>query len=1437
MRYVAQAIRLFCSLVESSAMVEPRTLWNWESVRTALQHSPELLGELTALPDQQRSRVLRYCEAFEPLDSLGDIWEFPTPDDAASFIKAMESSGLSSEPYTATVVHFHGGGSPEMVTDEAKIRGGWRYKGPKIHDSVDYVDASLPWDLYCEGIDIKVIREALLEQFNKSRRILSESNIKLDERLTAFEGRLKSWIHPRSPIPGVPHYVVEGLRVGGWLTDTMLDQLIEQDPPAAAPPVVGDRGGVADTQPDDAPGAAAASQTAPAQAPEKPTEERPTEEQGAPSGDVTLADGTVVPEEVLKTAFVKFLDNVKTQLEQGTQGGTPEPRGQEAEAQPKQQPPAPQGQEQQPPQPAQPPQPPQGAPQGQQQAKPDESLVEKRKAEYQCLECGKLFYSTKEAEAATRRGCPKCGGYDIDLYVGESAEHVVRSPSADELLELEQRDEGLFDPYILKAIFLAGGGGSGKGFISSLMFGTMKDQATTAMGLKSVNSDDIFTALSRGVGGGPTFDLKTDLGTSVADVARVRAKQLLKKREKGWVGGRLGLIIDGTAKKINKVLDAKKELEAAGYDTYMVFVNTSLEVAIARNAARARRVPEDLIRSAHVEVQAGMAAFKQVWGKRMIVIDNSQVASEQDIARKLVPSFHRAAMKFLGEPLRNPIGRDWIEAEAKGLPDSMKRKIHGKVFSHDETVPEAGLIEGIVQIGGEVYADTQFLNQGKNLLPGFTVEHMGFGEFAFVGPGDARIEVDRMRGKPFPGQSGRSHKLYDNRNGKLVQQLFAAAQRAGLAESVATVMSIPVVLTKGLPLRRNSLSEGTMANIVGVRGSRLMLEAVGRRVTCAPKYALVLADGYDTDAALVDLAEGEDAYQVATRRLNSHLDGAHLQVEAIGAALKAVAGTAVQGAAEKMGQKAGEKIAGKMGGKKKPKPKNEAFWGKNDFVRQAEIGKRWGKVLRVGMSKVAAPVTVYFENRKWYGGVGGGQAMSSQDLGRLYDGLTSRFGSVEQMHLESLDEQAGTDAEAPKRTAPATDGKASSTSGESINPGNRSGSGAAKDAGVHAISTLKPDKRGKGVKTTEGVQVQSVEDVILGLERAWESLEEQLDTGQEAEQEATSQGFADAADRLKELRTAAFALSTDDLVRLNSLLLAVGNKGAAGKVEKIRTALQGLSDMVKKAADELEKAHVTAGVGDAGMKQQPTEPNGGPVPAEAPPEAPVEAPPAEVVVAPEAAPAVPTPPQESLEDAPEKVLSEQSPVGLSKAKWTNKVRGPFAYGQVVWAAKPVGGDPEVWVSEDPHTRKGVYALESSLEFLEHDVRDTVMEVAVRRVLDSHIPQRIGEGVDYRDVSLLIQGECADLGLSHEMLSEVHRVAGHGSHLGSFTVSFSTHDQGLLAATNDHIVMRLADSTLDGGIAVVPGAVLVEAAKVLRGSSDPDQWRLADALDAVVSQQN
>ena len=128
--------------------------------------------------------------------------------------------------------------------------------------------------------------------------------------------------------------------------------------------------------------------------------------------------------------------------------------------------------------------------------------------------------------------------------------------------------EGLYDPNIFKAFFLAGGPGSGKSYVVK--------KTTGGTGLKSVNSDEAFEHLLTKAG----LSLKMPPEEfERKEVQRTRAKKLTAARKANYLEGRLGLVIDGTGKDANKILKQKASLEELGYDTYMIFVNTSLDVA------------------------------------------------------------------------------------------------------------------------------------------------------------------------------------------------------------------------------------------------------------------------------------------------------------------------------------------------------------------------------------------------------------------------------------------------------------------------------------------------------------------------------------------------------------------------------------------------------------------------------------------------------------------------------------------------------------------------------------------------------------------------------------------------------------------------------------------------------------------------------------------
>ena len=206
--------------------------------------------------------------------------------------------------------------------------------------------------------------------------------------------------------------------------------------------------------------------------------------------------------------------------------------------------------------------------------------------------------------------------------------------------------EGVYDPNIFKAIFLAGGPGSGKSYVVR--------RTTGGTGLKIVNSDPAFELLLKNAG----LSLKMPPEEfERKEKVRGRAKELTKKQQKNYLEGRLGLIIDGTGKNAEKILLQKGHLEELGYDTYMIFVNTSIDVALQRNADRARSLPASNVVSMLKEVQSNIGTFSNIFRQGMIIVDNN------DAGEDVLKEVWKRVQGLLKKKVTNTRAKNWMAME------------------------------------------------------------------------------------------------------------------------------------------------------------------------------------------------------------------------------------------------------------------------------------------------------------------------------------------------------------------------------------------------------------------------------------------------------------------------------------------------------------------------------------------------------------------------------------------------------------------------------------------------------------------------------------------------------------------------------------------------------------------------------------------------------
>lgn len=227
-------------------------------------------------------------------------------------------------------------------------------------------------------------------------------------------------------------------------------------------------------------------------------------------------------------------------------------------------------------------------------------------------------------------------------------------------------NEGVYDPGILKCIFMAGGPGSGKSKVTDEIFGLGHGLSrVNAAGIKIVNSDTAFEQqlkkngidpkdLARIEKEEPEFWKKI---TEDPNGVRELAKQTTQRIKSFYEEGRLGMIIDGTGDDVDKIQRQKQRAESLGYDTFMVFVNTSLEVAKYRNSKRDRVLPDNLLIPSWKECQNNLGKFQTMFSGNFRIVDNSNDGNN------VTTDIRKAVDSFIKSGIRNSIGKKWVTTQ------------------------------------------------------------------------------------------------------------------------------------------------------------------------------------------------------------------------------------------------------------------------------------------------------------------------------------------------------------------------------------------------------------------------------------------------------------------------------------------------------------------------------------------------------------------------------------------------------------------------------------------------------------------------------------------------------------------------------------------------------------------------------------------------------
>ena len=221
--------------------------------------------------------------------------------------------------------------------------------------------------------------------------------------------------------------------------------------------------------------------------------------------------------------------------------------------------------------------------------------------------------------------------------------------------------EGVHDKAIFKAVFLAGGPGSGKDYV---LHNTLSGH-----GLTEINSDNLFEIMMDKKGLNKKMPSSEE---EARDLIRGRAKDVTELRQHLALKGRNGLIINGTGDNPEKIAKIKQKLEELGYDTHMLVVNTNNEVSQKRNIERGERggrtVPENIRSEKWNKVQVARPQLAKLFGSNYTEFENSEdlrTAHPEVVKAKKdeMANLFKKIKSFVDAPPKNRQAKNWVAGE------------------------------------------------------------------------------------------------------------------------------------------------------------------------------------------------------------------------------------------------------------------------------------------------------------------------------------------------------------------------------------------------------------------------------------------------------------------------------------------------------------------------------------------------------------------------------------------------------------------------------------------------------------------------------------------------------------------------------------------------------------------------------------------------------
>lgn len=235
--------------------------------------------------------------------------------------------------------------------------------------------------------------------------------------------------------------------------------------------------------------------------------------------------------------------------------------------------------------------------------------------------------------------------------------------------------EGIYDPHNFKALFVVGIPGSGKS--------TIIKKLTASSGLTVVDPDKFFSQIMAKKGHS-TIEKDWDEPESLEKSDPTQPTKLTEPPPE-WSAAqksfryltnlltqnRRGIVIDTAGRYFPFIQEIMNQLTALGYECAMLFVDVDIDVAIARQALRSRKVGDNKIREYHQLVSNNVPKFKEQFGDNFVMFDNNESRPAIDDPAKLkysatkIKNLYHWFHKWANARVTNRAAQEWYDQQKK----------------------------------------------------------------------------------------------------------------------------------------------------------------------------------------------------------------------------------------------------------------------------------------------------------------------------------------------------------------------------------------------------------------------------------------------------------------------------------------------------------------------------------------------------------------------------------------------------------------------------------------------------------------------------------------------------------------------------------------------------------------------------------------------------